>query len=237
MIRRQDLDRFYTLLDELEETVGGKQKLKNCHGRMDWPDQGIYFFFHPSETRESTDQLRLTRIGTHAVSTGSGTSLWDRLRTHRGAKRGTYKDGGNHRGSVFRKRVGEALIERDGRHDEYPKWGVGSSAGRELRLDELEMERRVSEYLRDLPFLWVKVDDEPGPESDRAYLERNSIALVSNYAKESIDARDEDWLGHFSPVPEIQDSDLWNINHVGETPDPEFLDTLARYIDYTPELG
>jgi hypothetical protein len=77
---------------------------------MNWPDRGIYFFFHPDETRESSDQLRVTRIGTHAVSEGSSTSLWDRLRTHRGAQRGTYEGGGNHRGSVFRKRVGEALI-------------------------------------------------------------------------------------------------------------------------------
>lgn len=232
----RDIDKFYTLLDGLEKSIGGKRELGNCHGRMDWPSRGVYFFFHPEETRKSTDQLRLTRIGTHAVSEGSGTSLWDRLRTHRGAKRGTYEGGGNHRGSVFRKRVGEAIIEKNSLQKEYPEWGIGSSAGRELRLDELELERQVSEYLRDLPFLWVKVDDDPGPESDRAYIERNAIALVSNYAKDSIDARDEDWLGHYSPVPEIQDSGLWNINHVEEKYEPEFLDTLARYIDATPEL-
>jgi len=220
-------------LDELENTVGGRQQLKNCHGRMNWPDRGIYFFFHPSETRESTKQLRLTRVGTHAVSTGSSTSLWDRLRTHRGAKRGTYEDGGNHRGSVFRKRVGEAIIERDGLHEEYPEWGDGSSAGRELRLEELEMERRVSEYLRDLPFLWVKVDDEPGPESHRAYIERNAIALVSNHAKNSIDARQEDWLGHYSPVTEIRESGLWNVNHIEEQYDPDFLDLLENAIHDT----
>ena len=83
--------------------------------------------------------------------------------------------------------MGEAIIERDDLHDEYPEWGVGSSAGREQRLAELELERRVSDYLRDLPFLWVKVDDEPGPESARAYLEQNAIALVSNYERDAID--------------------------------------------------
>ncbi|WP_418280491.1 hypothetical protein [Halorubrum sp. DTA98] len=236
MSRQEDLDILYQLFNKLEESVESKRKLKNCHGRMDWPDRGIYFFFHPSETRESTGQLRLTRIGTHAVSKGSSTSLWDRLRTHRGAKRGTYEGGGNHRGSVFRKRVGEALIERDEQNEEYPKWGVGSSAAREFRLEELEMERRVSEYLRDLPFLWVDVDDEPSPESDRAYIERNTIALVSNIGGESIDPRDEEWLGQYSQVPEIRESGLWNINHVEESYRPEFLDTLANYIDGTPEL-
>jgi hypothetical protein len=203
---------------------------------MNWPDRGVYFFFHPDECRESRDQLRVTRIGTHAVSTGSGTSLWDRLRTHRGAQRGTYEGGGNHRGSVFRKRVGEALIERDGLEEQYPEWGVGSSAGREMRLDELEMERRVSEYIRELPFLWVDVDDEPGPDSDRAYIERNAIALVSNFGKESIDPRDEGWLGHYSPVTDIKRSGQWNINHIEEEYDPEFLQTLEQYIDRMPGL-
>lgn len=234
MTRRQDLDRFYSLLDGLEATVGGRRRLGNCDGRMNWPDRGVYFFFHPDETREPSNQLRVTRIGTHAVSEGSSTSLWDRLRTHRGAQRGTYEGGGNHRGSVFRKRVGEAIIERDGLQDEYPEWGVGSSAGRELRLEELEMERRVSEYIRDLPFLWVDVDDEPGPDSDRAYIERNAIALVSNLNEESLDPRDEEWLGHHSPVTDIEQSGLWNINHVAEECRPEFLETLEGYVNRMP---
>lgn len=111
MSRRSDFDRGYDLLDRLEDTVGGKQRLKDCTGYMDYPDRGVYFFFAEDETRNSTDQLRLTRIGTHAVSTGLGTSLWNRLRTHRGANSGTYEDRGNHRDSVFRKRVGEAIIK------------------------------------------------------------------------------------------------------------------------------
>ena len=236
MSRRSNLDRFYDLLDDLEDEVGGKQRLRNCTGYMDWPDRGVYFFFAKNETRNSTDQLRLTRIGTHAVSTGSGTSLWNRLRTHRGANRGTYDGGGNHRGSVFRKRIGEALIERDDLHGEYPHWGEGSSAGRERRLTELEHERRVSEYIRDLPFLWIEVDDEPNSQSDRAYLERNTISLVSNYRKDSLDPRGDHWLGRDSPRSEISDSGLWNINHVGERYDPAFLDRLADAVEETSNL-
>ena len=203
---------------------------------MDWPERVVYFFLAKDETRDSTDQLRLTRIGTHAVSSGSGTSLWNRLRTHRGANSGTYEDGGNHRGSVFRKRVGEAMIEQKGLHDEYPHWGDGSSAGRERRLSELEHERRVSEYIRDLPFLWIDVDDEPRPESDRAYIERNAIALVSNYRKDSLDPRGDDWLGRDSPRDEISDSGLRNINHVGEQYDMAFLDRLADAVEETSGL-
>ena len=120
MSQRDDLDQFYGLLDQLETNVGGKQQLSDCDGYMDWPDWGVYFFFASDERRTETDQFRLTRIGTHAVSQGSGTSLWNRLRTHRGTLSGTYEGGGNHRGSVFREHVGEALVERHDLHDEYP---------------------------------------------------------------------------------------------------------------------
>jgi len=123
------------------------------------------------------------------------------------------------------------MIERDDLSDEYPHWGKGSSAGPDRRLSELEHERRVSEYIRDLPFLWVSVDDEPGPSSDRADIERNTIALVSNFESEPLDPRNEDWLGKASPCREIQKSGLWNVNHVDEEYDPAFLDRLEDAVD------
>jgi hypothetical protein len=233
MARENDLNRLYDLLTELEDRVDGKQRLGDCTGYMDWPERGVYFVFSRDERRDRDNQHRLTRVGTHAVSTGSGTSLWNRLRTHRGANSGTYGGGGNHRGSVFRKRVGESLLERHGLHDEYPHWGEGSSADRDRRLSEHDHEQRVSDYIRDLPFLWIDVDDEPGPDSDRAYIERNAIALVSNFQKESLDSRRDDWLGRHSPRKEIRDSGLWNINHVEETYDPAFLDRVAEAVEDT----
>jgi hypothetical protein len=233
MERNALLDQFYSLLDDLEQQVEGKQRLKDCDGYMNWPDRGVYFFFASNEDRGEDDQLRLTRVGTHAVSAGAGTTLWNRLRTHRGALSGTYEGGGNHRGSVFRERVGEALVERHDLHDEYPEWGEGSSAGRDRRLAELDLERRVSDYIRELPFLWVAVDDEPGPESDRAYLEENAIALASNYSKEPIDPRADGWLGTNSLSEKIRGSGLWNVDHVDESYDPDFLARLAKAVEET----
>lgn len=232
MRRRDDLERLYDLFDRLADRVGGPRRLGECDGYMDWPERGVYFFFAQDETRATTNQPRLTRVGTHAVSEGSGTSLWDRLRTHRGAMRGTYEGGGNHRGSVFRKRVGEALIARDGLRDEYPAWGEGSSADRDRRLGELELERRVSDYVRDLPFLWVDVDDAPGADSDRAFVERNAIALASNHGRDPIDRRG-DWLGAHSRSEAIRESGLWNVDHVDESCDPAFLDRLATAVEGT----
>ena len=233
MSRRDDLDRLYRLFDRLRSNVGGTRTLGECTGYMDWPDRGVYVFFAPDERRDDGSFPRATRVGTHAVSAGSATSLWDRLRTHRGAQRGTYEGGGNHRGSVFRKRVGEAFVARDGLRDEFPEWGEGSTADRDLRLSELGMERRVSDYLRELPFLYVALDDEPGPESDRAYVERNAIALLSNYRRKALDPRSDEWLGRHSRSREIRESGVWNVNHVDETHDPTFLDVFEDAVDAT----
>lgn len=233
MSRESDLDRLYSLFSDLKERVGGMQRLDDCTGYMDWPGRGVYFFFANDERRETTDQYRLTRVGTHAVASGSGTKLWNRLRTHRGPNSGSYEGGGNHRGSVFRKRVGEALVERHGLHDDYPYWGDGSSAGRDRRLAEHDLEQRASDYIRNLPLLWIRIDDEPGPESDRAYVERNAIALASNFEKGSIDRRADDWLGQESPSRKIRESGLWNVDHVEEDYDPAFLDRVEEAIEET----
>lgn len=124
------------------------------------------------------------------------------------------------------------MVECHDLHDENPEWG-GSSTGRDLRLEELEMERRVSGYLRKLPFLWVDIPDEPGPESDRAYLERNAITLVSNYGMALVDPRSKGWLGTDSPSQKNRESGLWNVSHVDESYDPAVLDRLAGAIEAT----
>ncbi|AUV83113.1 hypothetical protein C2R22_16875 [Salinigranum rubrum] len=239
MARRNDLDRFYDLLDDLAHRVGGTRKLKNSTGYMDWPDRGVYFFLEPGETRDSTGQLRVTRVGTHGVSEGSSTSLWDRLKQHYGTGSGSsdHPHGGNHRGSVYRKRVGEAIIEKHDLTDDYPDWDERwSSIGRErsvVRDEEYILERRVSTYVREQPFLWVNLDDEPSADSDRAYLERNAIALLSNFEKRSIDSRGDGWLGRYSRSREIRDAGLWNVNHVGERYESGFLDLLETAVDDT----
>ncbi|MFB6208261.1 MAG: hypothetical protein ABEJ69_02845 [Candidatus Nanohaloarchaea archaeon] len=222
MGREEDLNRFYSLMARLKREQNGFRRLESSDGYMDWPERGVYFFFTP--------EMRVTRVGTHAVSEDSGTKLWERLRTHRGTFSGDRAGGGNHRASVFRLRVGEAIIEKEGLQNEYPNWGEGSSAAPDVRDQEQPLEKKVSEFIRELPFLWMKVDDEPGPESDRAYLERNAIALLSNYDRDPLDPR-KDWLGEHSPKEEIQDSGLWNVEHVDEDYDPGFLDFLEERID------
>jgi len=93
--RRRDLDRFYKLLDRLSARLGGPRCLGQCRGVDGWPERGVYFFFEEGESREGGPP-RVVRVGTHAVSQGSRTSLWQRLAQHRGTLSGTRPGGGNH---------------------------------------------------------------------------------------------------------------------------------------------
>jgi hypothetical protein len=118
------------------------------------------------------------RVGTHALKAGGSTTLWGRLSTHRGQVRSS---DGNHRGSIFRLIVGKALIGRDG--CKFPTWGEGNSAAKEIRAAEVELERAVSKVIGKMPFLWLSIGDEPGPDSLRGRIERNSIALLNNFKR------------------------------------------------------
>ncbi len=225
-----DLDRLYSLLARLAETPGQGQPLSDLPARTSLPERGVYFFREPGEHRAANRAvLRVVRVGTHAVSSGSKATLRDRLKTHLGTRTG----GGNHRGSIFRRHVGAALLTRDG--IPLATWGVGSSAppavrtSESARAGEAACEKRVSEHIGAMSVLWVHVPDESGPDSARAFIERNAIALLSNQLA-PIDSASESWLGRFSPRYEIRDSALWNLKHVGEMYDPLFLDKFESYV-------
>jgi len=196
---------------------------------MDWPKRGVYFFFENGELRkQSGSDLRVVRVGTHALKNGSRTTLWKRLRNHKGTRSG----GGNHRGSVFRLLVGAALMKRD-KHLYVESWGRRSSAPKEVRERELALEKRVSAYIGEMPFLWLKVDDKPSPRSLRGIIERSSIALLSNWGKPepgAIDQPSETWLGRHSDRDKVCKSGLWNSNHVDAGYDNVFLSKLAKLV-------
>jgi hypothetical protein len=224
--RRKHLQRFYSILDALEITIGGTRTLAMCSGHMDWPQRGVYFFREAGEQRRDTGTgPRIVRVGTHALSATSKTRLWTRLSQHRGNQR---DGGGNHRGSIFRLLVGTALMARD--ELECSTWGSGNSASAEVRQGETTLERRVSTVIWTMPFLWLSIDDDPGPTSLRGYIERNAIALLSNYRKPPLDPPSDDWLGLHCNRERVRASGLWNSNHVEEKYDVAFIDLLARLV-------
>jgi hypothetical protein len=225
MIRLKMLSDLYEQLDELRFVTGLRQ-LSECSSRSGWPQRGVYFFFEAGENRFNSTELRVVRVGTHAVSVGSRTTLWNRLSTHRGSSKGT----GNHRGSIFRKRVGEAFLARVPDAPLLETWGIGSNASRMVRDCEEQHERLVSAYIGAMPFLWLAIDDEPSAKSERTYIERNSIALLSNYMKPAINPPSKHWIGNFCPTQSVRDSGLWNTNHVGESVDPQFIAKFSMFV-------
>lgn len=234
MDRLQHIQHFYELLEKLEVKVGGKRILAECKANSGWPKRGVYFFFEPGESRsELGTGLRVVRVGTHSLKIRGKQSLWNRLRTHRGTIAGKHPGGGNHRSSVFRLHVGTALCSRD-RWDKAicEKWGEGSSAPTDVKEREYPLEKAVSQHIRQMPFLWVKVDDEPRPKSLRGVIERNAIALLSNYNSQDnlIDRQSATWLGRNASNEKVRNSGLWNADHVNESYDPGFLDTLEQLI-------
>lgn len=224
--RSEYLTRFYAILNDLEARTGGARTLSDCAGRMDWPVRGVYLFREPGEHRSNTgDGARIVRVGTHALKAGSGTRLWTRLSQHKG-QAGT--GGGNHRGSIFRLIVGAALAKRD--RLEFPTWGKGNTADRTIRSGEHDLEQRVSAFIGSMPFLWLAIEDDAGPQSLRGYIERNAIALLSNHGKPALDPPSQGWLGHCSDRERVRTSGLWNQNHLEESCDPTFLDTFERLV-------
>jgi hypothetical protein len=231
MKRLDYLFHFYEILEKLEFNLGGKRILATCMGQMDWPQWGVYFFFEPRETRnQSGVGQRVVRVGTHALTNNSRTTLWNRLSQHKGT---ISNGGGNHRGSIFRKHVGAALLNRDTWSEVIREtWGKGSSATAEVRQAELPLERAVSQYIRQMPFLWLAVEDAPSPQSLRGVIERNSIALLTNFnvPAEPLDSPNPAWLGHWADSNPIHLSGLWNVNHVTEIYNPMFLEYLENLV-------
>ncbi len=226
MQRLDDLRRFYSILDELASKRAAPRLLSESTGRMGWPARGIYFFQEEGEVRTDTGTgPRIVRVGTHALSTGSQTTLWNRLSQHRGQAR---SGSGNHRGSIFRLLLGTALMDVQG--NTIPTWGQGSHAPHDVREKEQSLERLVSKTIGAMPFVWLAVTDPPGPGNQRGYIERNAIALLSNYAKPALDAPSPRWLGHHCNREKVRGSGLWNQHHVDEEYDPAFLDALERLV-------
>jgi hypothetical protein len=226
--RMMDLNRLYEILHKIEQKIGGKRLLSECHAKMNWPQRGVYFFFENGERRQNGGEPRVVRVGTHAVSEKAKSTLWSRLRAHKGRDGGKHEGGGNHRASVFRLHLGTAIINRNGLS--FDSWGQGSSGIAKVRNKEHALEIRVSETIRAMPFLWVKADDEPGPNSIRKYIERNSIALLSNLNTIPIDPPSSGWLGQYCSHEKVRQSGLWNVDHTEEGHDPAFLDVFVRLV-------
>ncbi len=102
-----------------------------------------------------------------------------------------------------------------------------------LAIAEAPVEQMVTHYIGTMPFLWLNIDDNPGPSSLRGVIERNAIALFSNYGRPRLDPPSPQWLGHVSDRTLVRSSGLWNQRHAKETHDPDFLNMFETMIEQT----
>ena len=153
---------------------------------------GIYLIFEEGETYQ--EMPRIVRVGTHTAPD----RLRQRLKDHFVRE--------NHNGSIFRKNIGKALLNRSG--DPYlATWSLDTSRppykGMEQPDREREVEQAVSRYLRThMRFSAFEVETQ----EQRLHLEEGIIASL--HQAEDLTASSS-WLGQFSPEEEIRSSGMW----------------------------
>lgn len=224
---RKYINKFYSLFDFYSEKYSLPQKFSDFNSKNCCPEFGLYLFLHSDEIRlYEPSRLRIARIGTHAVSEGSKSTLWQRLKTHKGTDNGF----GNHRSSIFRSYIGSALINKNGCSLE--SWAQETN-DKETLIRERELEKQVSDYLsKKFQVVCLNIPGVPSKTSDRAYIERNLIALLSS-SNHFSDTPPVDWLGKYAPSAIVKKSGLWNVNHTDEIYTYEFFDILEEYFKLT----
>lgn len=70
----------------------------------------------------------------------------------------------------------------------------------------------------------------PVPRVTEDLIERNAVALLSNYAKAAVDPPSQVWLGKDCTRERVRLFGMWNSNHVDEQYDPRFLNVLVRHV-------
>ena len=195
-------------LKEMIKDLGNETRLihqiVNEMPRFTWDEidnlaftNGIYIIFEKGESYYDLD--RIVRVGTHKADG----RLKARLKDHYLRK--------NKDGSIFRKNIGLALLNKD--QDPYLRiWKLNTSKPKikkeykeELNLEyKKKIEERVSNYLREkTSFTCFEVSSN----EERLRIEEGMIALLNNskYFKSS-----DKWLGNYHPDQEIRESNLWN---------------------------
>ena len=219
---------LYEIFNSFKEQNGKIFKLKELVNSEFIPTKGLYVFFNEDEQRIfNTSQNRIVRVGTHAVSKGAKSTLYQRLKQHKGMN----NLDGNHRSSIFRLHVGNALIQKN--NLKCSTWGQDIKINEEQKKQESIIEKMVSEYIGEMPVLLININDDSSKYSDRSYIEQNMIALLSdNYLP--IDYQYENWLGNYSIHNAVRSSSLWNVDYTkNKDYDKNFLEILQIHIDIT----
>ena len=88
----------------------------------------------------------------------------------------------------------------------------------------------MSQVIRRMPFLWLAIGDEAGPDSMRGKIERKFDEMLSNFNKPPLGPPSPQWLGHRCDRDPVKASGLWDQNHVDANYEPAFLDRLEQLV-------
>jgi hypothetical protein len=147
---------------------------------------------------------RIVRVGTHKADK----RLLVRLKNHLRGK--------NKNGSIFRKNIGRAMLNRDN-HPYLKTWNIkmNKKGNRPQEYDEAfaeKLEDQITQYLQEhMSFTCLPV----ATKDMRLRLEEGIIATL-NQTDDFISS--EDWYGRFSPIQGIAQSGLWLRQGLDGTP-------------------
>jgi hypothetical protein len=97
--------------------------------------------------------------------------------------------------------------------------------GREVLLSrERPIETSVSRLIGAMSVVCVPVEERAA----RAFVERNAIGRLSNFARALVDSPSDTWLGRHSSRQRVRESGLWNNDHVEGSYELRFLDVLRE---------
>jgi hypothetical protein len=223
MSRQKQIDDFYEFIEQLP--IRYLKDVKN--GEL--PEKGVYFFFEECENRANSNKKRVVRIGTHAVQANSKATLYKRLKQHSGPNHGF----GRHRMSVQRELIGFSIKNKK-YSGQYNEWGNRNvKSNKTILFQEKNLEKEVSDYILNMPFVVLKVEGDSSKDNLRAYIERNSIKLLSNYRKNPVDPPSKNWIGLKCGNDKVINSGLWNRKEIDDKNDvdKDFLDKLEGLIN------
>ncbi len=166
---------------------------------------GLYLFYEHGEASPHAPDGRVVRIGNHPRSPER---IVGRLKEH-------FRDSRDFKnGSVFRRYLGGALMRRDDSSSRClaPGPGIGHweyQGGKECEQCE-RVETQVTNYLtKSMTFRCIQIDDA----SERNRMEAGLIATIAACQICNPSAR---WLGNYCYASKVQQSGLWNSQHVGD---------------------
>ena len=109
-------------------------------------------------------------------------------------------------------------------------WGRNEKGPARSNGSEVRVERLVSRRVRAMSVVCLAVEDAPGPDSLRAFIARNAIALLSGFVEAASDPPSPHWLGRHSPRERVRGSGLWNDADVDAEVDSKFLEIMAGLV-------